>query len=128
MCETRNWQQISVIETSGGCRLKLLRGSPRGASSHCWHDSHLLGRAERSTPEARRGAPWARGVDGESADRAIMAMPMNAPRGSWYRASIFNSLLPGVRTRCEQPMLLRTRQAIDNPAPNAAADGCRWFR
>src|SRR5580692_8859468 len=30
----------------------MLRGNPRGASSHCWHDSHLLGRAERSTPEA----------------------------------------------------------------------------
>jgi hypothetical protein len=27
----------------------------------------LLGRAERSIPEARRGAPWARGIDGESA-------------------------------------------------------------
>jgi hypothetical protein len=70
MCETRNWYQISVIETSGECRLKMLRGNPRGASSHCWHDSHLLGRAERSTPEARRGAPRARGVDGESACRA----------------------------------------------------------
>src|SRR5215475_14727718 len=79
----------------------MVRGSPRGASSHCWHDSHLLGRAERSTPEARRGAPWARGVDGESARRATKAHAIDAPRGSWYRASIFNSLLPGVRTRCE---------------------------
>ena len=32
----------------------------------------LLGRAEPSTPEARRGAPMARGVDGESACRVIM--------------------------------------------------------
>src|SRR6516165_7449692 len=106
----------------------MVRGSPRGASSQCSHDSHMLGRAERSTPEARRGAPWARGVDGENARRATMADATHAPRGSWYRASIFNSLLAGVRTRCEQPMLLRTCQAIDNPAPNAAADGCRWFR
>ena len=38
-----------------------------------------------SPPEARRGAPLARGVDGESAGRAIMAMPRmryarNAPK------------------------------------------------
>src|SRR5215469_12908552 len=32
----------------------------------------LLGRAERSTPGARRVAPKARGVDGESARRATM--------------------------------------------------------
>ena len=36
----------------------------------------LLGRAERSTPEARRGhAVWRAGVDGESADQAIMVLP-----------------------------------------------------
>lgn len=35
----------------------------------------LLGRAERSTPEARRGhAVWRAGVDGESASRAIIAI------------------------------------------------------
>ena len=34
----------------------------------------LLGRAQQSTPEARRGAPYARGIDGESACRATMAM------------------------------------------------------
>jgi hypothetical protein len=34
----------------------------------------LLGRAERSTPNARRVAPEARGVDGESACRATMGI------------------------------------------------------
>ena len=35
----------------------------------------LLGRAERSTPEARRVAPKARGVDGGSARRATIMSP-----------------------------------------------------
>src|SRR6516165_6862848 len=39
--------------------------------------AHLLGRAERSTPEARRGAPSARGIDGEGARRATMAHAMD---------------------------------------------------
>jgi hypothetical protein len=42
--------------------------------------AHLLGRAEQSTPKAQRGAPLARGVDGESARRAIMAHATDAPR------------------------------------------------
>ena len=38
-------------------------------------NSPLLGRAERSTPEARRGhAVWRAGVDGESASRAIIVV------------------------------------------------------
>ena len=40
----------------------------------------LLGRAEQSTPEARKGRALARGVDGERACRAIIAVPMNALR------------------------------------------------
>src|SRR5215470_9974380 len=42
---------------------------------HSWHDGPLLGCAERSTPESPKGRAVARGVDGESACRAIMVMP-----------------------------------------------------
>ena len=49
----------------------------------------LLGGDERSTPEARRGhAFWRAGVDGESADQAIIALPNEASsRGG--RALVF---------------------------------------
>jgi hypothetical protein len=42
--------------------------------------SSLLGRAEQSSPEARRVAPQARGIDGESAYQAIMRRAMDASR------------------------------------------------
>jgi hypothetical protein len=38
----------------------------------CGMDSPLLGCAERSSPKAARGAPKARGLDGEGAVRAII--------------------------------------------------------
>ena len=42
--------------------------------------SSLLGRAEQSSPEARRVAPQARGIDGEGACQAIMRRAMDALR------------------------------------------------
>jgi len=55
----------------------------------------LLGRAQQSTPEARRGAPYARGIDGESACRATMAM-------LWMR---FAAGLPACEGRSSSPLV-----------------------
>jgi len=59
-------------------------GSERGRlSALMGMTALLLGGAERSTPEARRGhAFWRAGVDGESADQAIVALPNEASSGS----------------------------------------------
>ena len=60
----------------------LCQGRRAFGCLHSWHDGpSLLGRAERSTPEARRVAPQARGVDGESARRAIIVVQWIASRG-----------------------------------------------
>src|SRR5580704_9139195 len=53
----------------------MLRGNPRGASSHCWHDSHLLGRAERSTPEARRARLGRAGLTAKARAEPQWPMP-----------------------------------------------------
>ena len=68
---------------------------PRGAlSGILGHDSPLARAAlSGQSPEARRGAPLARGLDGESARRDIMVVPQERPsRGRTERgASIWGN-------------------------------------
>jgi hypothetical protein len=65
---------------AAGARRPLAQES---AFPYSWHDSHLLGRAERSSPRSPQGRRlWRRGLDGESALRTIMANAMDAPRGT----------------------------------------------
>jgi hypothetical protein len=52
--------------------LSVSRGSRKRSSALMARRASLLGRAERSTPGARRSRRKARGVDGESACRATM--------------------------------------------------------
>jgi hypothetical protein len=73
----------------------------------------LLGRAERSTPEARRGhAFWRAGVDGESADQVIIALPNEASsRGG--RALVFGLKHKSKGARARGPLLLESAYRLD---------------
>src|SRR5215471_19294214 len=85
-----------------GPRLQLEPSKPlhtrwplqRGDSSHSWHDSLPAWPRSAVNPEARRGAPYARGIDGESACRATMAM-------LWMR---FAAGLPACEGRSSSPL------------------------
>jgi hypothetical protein len=87
-------------------------GSERGRlSALMGMTALLLGGAERSTPEARRGhAFWRAGVDGESADQAIVALPNEASSGSvpWCSGS---TKAKGARAR--GPLLLESAYRLD---------------
>ena len=77
------------------CNLRALQSIPplqrvhaaqRGASSHSWHDSCPRLAALSGQPPKPAGARLdARGVEGESACRAIMAMPWIQPHGGTRR-------------------------------------------